>query len=566
MHFSETHIELALRHSLFDTYQQLSPRKPISHSVVVVQIDEDSLKKLGQWPWPRSYIAQIINNISAQKPAAIGVDILFPEADRLSPQLQKPALINAGIPANAPYFNKLPNYDVQLAEAISHAPVALGVAALANVSPLQNNGVTTPMLQIGDDASTLALHFSAPLRSIQTIDTAAQGHGLIIKSESPVLRQIPALARIGNLADGTAVLMPNFAIEVLRIAANESALAVRTKDHAIRAVDIGKQARIPTDANGLWWLYFSNFNLREHISASSVYAHQFDAHFFTDRIVLIGFNTLVGGVLGFIEYGYLIDLANPIIFASLVFIVQLAVNLSIAQQQERHLQIALQKSREQQLLIASELNAAKRIQMGMLPNAEALLKNESRIEVAATMQPARSIGGDFYGFCLLDTHRIFFIVGDVSGKGLPASLFMALTKSIITSAVQLHQGDPAKTLIHAAEQLGTQNPEALFVSLGAGLLDLQNGHLTWCNAGHEYPLLLKAQDASLHSLRYQGGPALGVVDDFPHQNASWQLAAGDTICIVTDGMSEAINSDLDFYGADRLQQCLQRVQQSSSEL
>src|SRR5207244_4811772 len=142
--------------------------------------------------------------------------------------------------------------------------------------------------------------------------------------------------------------------------------------------------------------------------------------------------------------------------------------------------------RDQAAQMAGEVNAARRIQMGLLPDPRELLGDERRFQLAAQLEPARTVGGDFYDCFMLDRRRLFLVVADVSGKGLPAALFMASVKSHLKSAA-LRGGDVGEVLTRAQGEIERENPEQLFVTAFAAILDVSNGVLEYSSAGHEPP-------------------------------------------------------------------------------
>src|SRR5690606_15664251 len=149
--------------------------------------------------------------------------------------------------------------------------------------------------------------------------------------------------------------------------------------------------------------------------------------------------------------------------------------------------------------------------VGLLPDPRALFAGERRFSLEASLAPARTVGGDFYDCFLVDEHRLFFVVADVSGKGLPASLFMALSKSLLKSiALRAREPEPGEILTAANAEIGRDNPESLFVTAFAALLDLRTGVLAFSSAGHE-PALGRRTDGTLEVLDHAGGPPLCVI-------------------------------------------------------
>jgi len=256
------------------------------------------------------------------------------------------------------------------------------------------------------------------------------------------------------------------------------------------------------------------------------------------------------GVAGFAQEGMLLDVAWPAIGATAVFGIVLAEALSEADEQRRRL-------REQQARVTGELESARRIQMGLLPVPATLFAHETRFDIDAHLEPARTVGGDFYDCFMIDAHRLFFIVADVSGKGLPASLFMALSKTLLKSAVR-RVDNVGGLMVRANAEVSSENPESLFITAFAGILDTRTGVLEFCNAGHEPPFA-RRPGGKLARLEHAGGPPLCVIENYPYPVAYREIAAGEWICVVTDGVTEAMNGAGALYGVARLKAVLQSL-------
>ena len=173
------------------------------------------------------------------------------------------------------------------------------------------------------------------------------------------------------------------------------------------------------------------------------------------------------------------------------------LTLAEATRQRRALERVVQAQREDSARMAGELEAAQRIQTATLPRAE-LLHGDRAHRSAATMMPAREVGGDLYDFFMLDDRRLFFLVGDVAGKGLSASIFMAVSKALYKSAMlRAPDADIGAIMAAANAEVSRDNAEMLFVTAFAGILDLDTGELDYCNAGHDNPYRLHAATATL---------------------------------------------------------------------
>lgn len=212
---------------------------------------------------------------------------------------------------------------------------------------------------------------------------------------------------------------------------------------------------------------------------------------------------------------------------------------------------ALHDERESAAKVAGELEAARRIQLGSLPQARLLFADEKRFEIDALLEPAREVGGDFYDFFMLDPKRLFFIIGDVSGKGMPAALFMAVTKALAKS-LALRGSENIGAILRATQtELSRENPEMLFVTVVAGILDVATGTVELSNAGHDAPWLI-GHDGCARHLELAGGPPLCVLESYPYEITRMQLERGDMLCLITDGITEAMNQAGELYGGARL--------------
>jgi serine phosphatase RsbU (regulator of sigma subunit) len=257
---------------------------------------------------------------------------------------------------------------------------------------------------------------------------------------------------------------------------------------------------------------------------------------------------LAGGAAAFWGAGFLFDPVAPALGALGVFGVMQAGSLAETQRQRQQL-------REQAARVAGEMSAAKRIQMGLLPDPRVVLAAERRVDVAAILEPARTVGGDFYDCFPLDERHLFFVVADVSGKGLPASLFMASVKSILKGAVLSRLGSLGNALARAQDEIRRENPEALFVTAFAGVLDLDTGELEFTNAGHE-PAWSHAPRAQAQRLESAGGPPLCVLDEFDYPSAHRAMASGEWLVVLSDGVTDAMNEAGQFFGVERLRTSL----------
>jgi serine phosphatase RsbU (regulator of sigma subunit) len=168
-----------------------------------------------------------------------------------------------------------------------------------------------------------------------------------------------------------------------------------------------------------------------------------------------------------------------------------------------------------------------------------------------------------YDFFMLDADRLFFLVGDVSGKGLPASIFMAVSKALCKSAALRRSQQVGALLSEASAEIARENPESLFVTVFAGVLDASSGRVQYSCAGHEPPFIFSAND-KVKRFEAGSGPPLCVLDGFSYSTAEIQMKPGSTLCLVTDGVTEAMNRAGELYGANGLSQVLERARHTQT--
>ena len=211
-----------------------------------------------------------------------------------------------------------------------------------------------------------------------------------------------------------------------------------------------------------------------------------------------------------------------------------------------------QKEHAELVDIQSDLSVAREIQQGILPRTFALkLQDAEAMDVFASMEAAKDVGGDFYDFFPIDDHRIGFAVADVSGKGVPAAIFMAVSHTLIkaTGLRDLASNECMETVndILCGESVGS-----MFVTVFYGIYDLQTGMIDYTNAGHNPPYILHA-DGSVEMLKNDGNLVLGVMEGMKYKRNSLQLNPGDALVMYTDGVTEAENTEHAQFGESRLE-------------
>nr|WP_304579010.1 PP2C family protein-serine/threonine phosphatase [uncultured Acetatifactor sp.] len=207
--------------------------------------------------------------------------------------------------------------------------------------------------------------------------------------------------------------------------------------------------------------------------------------------------------------------------------------------------------------IGAELNVATQIQADMLPRIFPAFPGRQEFDIFATMNPAKEVGGDFYDFFLTDSDHLALVVADVSGKGIPAALFMVISKTLIKNQAQM--GDsPAQILQAVNDQLCENNEAEMFVTVWLGILEISTGKLTAVNAGHEYPIM-KKDGGEYEMLDDPHGFVMGVMPGMQYQEYEIWMHKGDSIYVYSDGAPDAVNAEEEQFERERLLASLNRV-------
>jgi sigma-B regulation protein RsbU (phosphoserine phosphatase) len=223
----------------------------------------------------------------------------------------------------------------------------------------------------------------------------------------------------------------------------------------------------------------------------------------------------------------------------------------------QHLSKALAAAKERMEI---ELNVGRDIQHSMLPDT---VPDHSEIALCASMDAAREVGGDFYDYFMLNDEELCFCVADVSGKGVGAALFMAMTKLLLKSRA----GDdelPSKIMTRVNTDLAKDNPECMFVTVFLGVINLRSGRVNYTNAGHNLPLIKRASGA-VEEVPDQHGPVLGIEEGREYGESEFVLGAGDVLLVFTDGVTEAMDREDALYSDARLLETMGSLQQISAE-
>ncbi len=207
--------------------------------------------------------------------------------------------------------------------------------------------------------------------------------------------------------------------------------------------------------------------------------------------------------------------------------------------------------------IESELKIAHAIQMSMVPKIFPPFPDRPEFDLYGILEPAKEVGGDFYDFFFVDDDYLYFVIGDVSDKGVPASLFMAVTKTLIRSQ-PCNEMAPNEILRRGNQELCVDNDSNMFVTVFCGMLHTRTGDVWYSNGGHNLPYLMSAR-GEVEALERTGGMILGVMDDIPYETKHVTLSTGDGLFLFTDGITEAMDHHGNLFSDERLKAVLQRT-------
>lgn len=610
---------------VFDLWQRLSPRPAEPSRVEIVWIDEASLRTIGSWPWPRATMARLVEKLAEGQPKLIGLDMLFPEPDRNSPDAFV-RLYPELSPSAAREIRTMPSMDSLFGQVIGQAPVVLGRGGL-DAAPTKVPPVLAVEAQFTKPLPRGVKSWGQAIANIAPIDDVGLGHGLLNgdPDSDGIVRFVPLVARVAGKPT------PGFALELARVASGIEALEPVASGDGLAGVRLGA-SWLPTLADGRMRVPYRAASKQPALSAIDILYDPPPSARIKGKIVIVGLSgagtaDLISTPLAEKAYGaivhadavqaildgrtlsrpgwawilegliavflvaiairllprlkgawpalgafalialvfagswaafaggLLIDPVSPVLTAAATGVTMIVLLFAKARRDRAALTESLQQQRVMAARAAGELSAAREIQLGMLPARETLALFDPAVELDALIEPARSIGGDFYDALRLDDDRVCFFVGDVTGKGVPAALFMALSKALAKSVLLRDGQDLAAAVTRLNDEIARDNREDMFVTMLFGLLDTRSGTLELCNAGHENPWLVTSA-GEVHHLRPEGGPPLSVVPGYAYGCETLEMARGDALVIVSDGITEAQSPQGGFFGSARIADAL----------
>jgi serine phosphatase RsbU (regulator of sigma subunit)/CHASE2 domain-containing sensor protein len=603
-----------MRRLVFDSWQTISPRDLSATDVRAVMIDDLSIEILGPWPWSRYHLARLTEELTKRGAKVIAFDIVFPEYDRVTPstfaalypELSAGAsaevkglvpmdqlfgqvigaspvvLAHAGVEespedqppiADGPITGSPPaglyGWPAELAAIPELDGVALG-HGLINFRPDSDGVIRSAPLAMRTgrrlrpgfaaeiarhmlEADSIALSPSSVAIDSRNIPIDRNGTMILHFGRFPTDKVISAALVLGK----SDKLRPDmFAGKpvIVGVSAEGSSDIVATSLSAEEFGPLVQAQALDSILRGGWLARPPWAGIAEWAAAAMLALLALGAAIYgrAYRIFVAAAFAAVplASWLAFSNASLLLDPAGPMLVGGGA-VAGVALSLfALARMDRERLRETLVQERIATAEAEGELQAARAIQLGMVPRRERLRTLDPRVDLDALLEPAKSIGGDFYDAVKIGDDQIGFVVADVTGKGVPAALYMAMSKALTSAAMSRLAADPAAIAAAINTELLKDDGEALGVAMLLAILDLRTGEVRMVCAGHENPMLL-SNGGVMEQIRLDGGPPLCVVD-FPYPLERVTLKPGEILVLVTDGVTEAQSVEGNLFGRDRI--------------
>lgn len=601
----------------FDLYQKIFAEKKDTE-VVIIDIDESSLGKFGQFPWSRSVFAKILDQLNTSNPKAIGFDIFFTEKDKQSPE----EIIKSYdlIPSDISALQKLKGHDDLFAEKLKESKSI--TAVLGSNVPSHTNydrKAKARFLSKGGDPKKFTYSYPYSIGSLEKLEKNVKGLGSIsfLDQTDGIIRSLPLLVRFDEK------IYPTMGLEMVRVGSKQKNIYVELNEVGIKRIS-ARPYKIDSDPNGIIWIKYKRSDKKQYISAGDVYDGKFQSDFFKDKYVLIGASAqglfdLVKTPLGvtipgvevhanvienILDQSYLIRNPNTYIFELLFSIIVALLTFILSQKIKPKLSLSIffgnilliiiigffiYKFRSQLVDISYPIFIVaitfltglyfrfikeNQIALENLQKEAKLLKER---ELAAGVQkslfpdiskfenfiyarniPARDVSGDYFDVIKVNEEEYFFTLADVSGKGVKAGMYMAKASSIFRTLSNL--SFPLEKVVYGVNnEIVEAKFKGMFVTAVFGKFNIKTGDLTFVNAGHESIMVFnrnKEFDFIKSDL-----PPIGIVKYFTESMVKSKTInlKDKTIVIYTDGVTEGYLKNGQELGAEGVKQILTKL-------
>ena len=602
----------------FDLYQKIFTLNKNDSDVIIIDIDEKSLGKFGQFPWSRSVFASILEKVNKDQPKAVGFDIFFTEKDKQSPdEIIKSYNL---IPTDVTELQKIKGHDEIFGEQLKKTKSV--TAVLGSPVPSYSNydrKAKARFLSKGGDPKEFTYSYTYSIGSLEQLENNVKGLGSIsfLDQTDGIIRSLPLIVKFNN------EIYPTMGLEMVRVGNNQKNIYIEMSDIGVNRIS-ARPYKISSDPNGIIWIRYKNPIKSQYISASSVFEGKFPDNFFKDKYVLIGASAqglfdLVKIPLGLtvpgvevhanvieniIDQSFLIRNPNTYIFELLFVFIVSVLTFLISQKIKPKYSLSIFFSSLiiviiigfSMFLFRSELVdisypifmltitfltglyfrfiEENKIALSNLQKEAKLLKER---ELAAGVQkslfpdiskfenfifaknvPARDVSGDYFDVVRSTPEEYFFTLADVSGKGVKAGMYMAKASSIFRTLTNLKF--PLEKIVYGVNnELVEAKFKGMFVTAVFGKLNIKTGELVFINAGHE-SILLFDENKNYEYIK-SDMPPIGIVKYFTETMVKSNTInlKDKTFVVYTDGVTEGYLKNGAELGAEGVQDIINKM-------
>ncbi len=609
----------------FDLYQKIFPLEKNETEVVIIDIDEKSLGKFGQFPWSRSVFAKILENVNAVNPKAIGFDVFFTEKDKQSPKefLKAYNLI----PTDVGEIQNLKGHDEIFKEQLEKSKSV--TAVLGSTVPSHSNydrKSKARFLAKGGDPKKFTYSYPYSIGSLEMLEKSVKGLGSIsfLDQTDGIIRSLPLIVQFEKK------MYPTMGLEMVRVAEKQKNLYVEMNEVGISKIS-ARPHKILSDPNGIIWIKYKKSLKSQYISASSVFDGKFDEARFKDKYVLIGASAqglfdLVKTPLGvtipgvevhanvienILDQSYLIRNPNTYVFELIFSILVALITFLLSQKIKPKYSLSvffgslvvtiiigfsyfLLKSElvdisypifiltitfltglyfrfieENKMALANLQKEAKLLKERELAGGvqKSLFPNIERFEnfIYAKNVPARDVSGDYYDVVKVSSNEYFFTLADVSGKGIKAGMYMAKASSIFRTLSNLSY-PLEKVVFGVNNELVEAKFKGMFVTAVFGKFNIETGEVNFVNAGHE-SIMVFDRNKKFEFIKSEM-PPIGIIKYFTESMVkSNKINLKDkTFVVYTDGVTEGYLKNGQELGAEGVQEIVKDLQNTTPKV
>ena len=582
----------------FDLYQKIFPLDKQDSKVVIINIDEKSLSKFGQFPWNRSIFAKIIENVNRSNPKVIGFDIFFTEKDKQTPEeIIKAYNILSSDVIN--YLTNIQSHDERFRQQLDVSNSVLAVLGSKVASEgSYDRSAKAKFISKGGDPKNFTYAFPYSIGSLEILENSVKGLGSIsfLDQSDGIIRSLPLIVRFKNK------LYPTMGLEMVRVGSKQKNLFIEMNEVGIKRVSV-RPYKISSDPNGIFWIRYKKTKKNQYISASSVFDGKFDESIFKDKYVLIGasaqglfdlvktplgvtipgvevhanvienildnsyltrnpniyvFELLFSIIIAFVTF-YFSQIIKPkyslaIFFGSTVSVILIGFGFFLLRSELVDFSypvfmvtavfltgLYFRFIKENELAISNlQKQAALKKERELAGEVQKRLFPEiKKFEhfVYAKNVPARDVSGDYYDIIEINENEFYFTLADVSGKGVRSGMLMAKASSVFRTLSNLKL--PLEKIVFLVNnEIVEAKFKGMFVTAVFGKMNVSNGEIEIVNAGHESIMLF--DEGKNYEFIKSDLPPIGIIK---YSNEAMVIKRNlniknKTFVVYTDGVTE----------------------------